>query len=252
MLHLRVANYPPGGTMAPHFHEEPSLIVVVGGDYSEYIQASETQHGSGHMLFYPAFARHSQRFGSAGACKIIFTPQASSLEYLQDHGVSLQTARYVQAPTISQLASRLMGEIRNNDIFAPLATEGILLELVAAFARRERNDGPTTPPLWVLAARDLIRETADQNPSLESIAGQTGKHPVHLAKEFRRYFGTTIGAYRRQLRLQQAETMLLRKNIDLTEVALACGFAHQSHLCRSFKAAYGVTPSQFRAQRLSS
>jgi AraC family transcriptional regulator len=44
--------------------------------------------------------------------------------------------------------------------------------------------------------------------------------------------------------------MLLRKNVDLTDVALACGFASHSHMCRSFKAAFGVTPSQFRAERL--
>jgi len=250
MLSLRVTQYTPGGAMAPHHHEEPSLIVVVGGVYSERIQASETEHGAGRMLFYPAYATHSQRFGAAGARKIVFTPQASSLEYLQNHGISLDTARYLHSPAIPQLASRVLAERRNQDEFAPLALEGILMELVAAFARGERDGRVAAPPPWVRAARDLIRDALDQNASLEGIAAKVGRHPVHLAKEFRRHFGTSIGAYRRHLRVQQAATMLLRQNVDLTEVALACGFASHSHLCRSFKAAYGVTPSQFRTQRL--
>jgi transcriptional regulator GlxA family with amidase domain len=59
----------------------------------------------------------------------------------------------------------------------------------------------------------------------------------------------TIGDYRRQLRLHRAEAMVLRTNIDLADIALACGFASQAHFCRSFKAAYGTTPSEFRSQR---
>ena len=249
MLGLRVTKYPACGTMAPHHHDEPSLIVVVGGSYLEHIQGSEVEHAAGHMLFYPAFATHSQRFSSGGARKIVFTPEASSLDYLQERGVSVDTARYVATPVVSQMAHRVLAEVQSDDAFTPLALKGILLELVAAFARMEQSDRPAAPPSWVRAARDYVRECAEQNPSLETIAARAGKHPVHLAKEFRRYFGTTIGAYQRQLRLQRAEAMLLRRNFDLTDIALACGFADQSHFCRSFKAAYGVTPSKFRSQR---
>lgn len=248
MLNLRVTDYPALGRMAPHHHEEASLIVVVGGVYLERIEGSETEHGVGHMLFYPALATHSQRFGAAGTRKMVFTPEASWLEYLRDRGFSVNAARHVEGPAVWQLAQRALAEMRHGDTFAPLALKGILLELVAAFGRKECNVGPGGPPLWLREARDYLRENADRNPSLESMAARAGKHPVHLAKEFRRYFGTSIGAYLRQMRLKQAEAMLLRKNLDLTGIALACGFASHSHMCRSFKAAYGVTPSQFRSR----
>jgi AraC family transcriptional regulator len=248
MLSFRVTDYPARGMMAPHHHQEPSFIVVLGGRYLERIQGSEVEHNPGHMLFYPAFATHSQRFGPSGSRKLVFTPDGSALEHLRDRGVSLDTPRYVAAPAISQLAYRAMAEVHNNDVFAPLALEGVLMELIATFARKERRESPAAPPFWVRAARDFVREHADENQSLETIAAITRRHPAHLAKEFRRHFGTTIGAYRRQLRLHQSEAMLLR-NIDLTEIALACGFANHAHFCRSFKAAYGITPSQFRSQR---
>ena len=221
------------------------MIVVVRGAYQERIRGTEVEHGPGHMLFYPAHALHSQRFGAGGARKIVFTPEAPSMEYLEEHGVSLDAARYVAAPVISQLAHRALAEMRNDDAFTSLALEGIVLELVAAFARTDRPATPATPPPWVRAARDAITESGDGRLSLEDIAADVGRHPVHLAREFRRYYGATIGEYRRRLRLERAEAML-RKNVDLTEVALACGFASHSHFCRVFKAAYGVSPSQFR------
>ena len=245
MMTLRVTDYPARGAMAPHFHEEASLIVVVRGSYVERIRGAETEHRRGRMLLYPAGAMHSQRFGAAGVRKIVFTPDVSSMDYLRAHGLSLDTPRSIDAPVVSQLAHRMLAEIQNDDPFAPLALQGIVLELVAAFARTDRPTAAGAPPAWVRAARDAIREAVDETLSLEAIAARIGRHPIHLAREFRRYFGTTVGAYRRQLRLQRSEE-LLAKNIGLTEVALSCGFASHSHFCRAFKAAYGITPSEFR------
>jgi len=249
MNDLRLADYPAGSTMAPHHHEVPSVIIVVGGDYRETIQASEHQHGAGQILFYPAFATHSQRFGITGARKIIFTPRASSLAYLRDQGLSVEHARHVSAPGLRPLAARALAEMAHPDVFTPMALDGILLEFVAAFARGAADTHMAAVPLWVRSVRDWVHETADENPSIDGVAAEVGKHPVHVAREFLRHYGTTIGAYRRQVRVELAAGMLAANRTNLTDIALACGFASHAHFCRSFKAAYGVTPSQFRAGR---
>lgn len=247
MQMLRITSYPAGGTMAPHSHEEASLTVVLSGGYLERIRGAEMEHRPGRILFYPARATHSQRFGATGARKIVLTPGQSSITYLREHGVSLDSARFVDAPVISQLAHHAAAEVETGDPFTPLALEGIAMELVAAFARADQPTSRAAAPLWVRAARDAICDGQDERLSLDEIAARIGKHPVHLAREFRRYYGATIGTYRRQLRLQRAEGML-RKDVGLTEVALACGFASHSHFCRTFKAAYGMSPSKFRVQ----
>lgn len=248
MLKLRIGDYPARGTMAPHAHDDLSLSVVVSGGYEERVQGVTAEHAPGHMLFYPAGAVHSQTFGAAGARTIIFTPPASSLDYLRGCGVPLHAARYVAAADIETLSRRLFAELRTDDPFAEMAAEGLTLELVAAFVRTERAAAPAAPPAWLRAARDAIRECSDDALSLAELAAQSGRHPVHLAREFRRYFGTSVGAYRRHVRLERAEAML-RTSAEVTEVALACGFASHSHFCRAFKAAYGLTPSQFRTSR---
>ena len=242
---LRVTEYPAGGAMAPHSHDELSLIVVAAGTYLERIGGREAEQRRGCMLLYPAGAVHSQRFGPRGARKIVFSPDASCLEYLREHGVVLDRPRSVTLEGTLDLAERIVAESRRTDAFTPIALQGLTMELVAAFARQ--SDGPSGPatPRWIVAVREALRDATAEPPSLAALGAMVNKHPVHVAREFRRQFGMSIGEFRRRHRLKRA-VELLQSRIPLTEIAFTCGFASQSHFCRAFKATYGVTPSQYR------
>ncbi len=56
-------------------------------------------------------------------------------------------------------------------------------------------------------------------------------------------FGPT-GA--RRLPVERVARLLLRPRSSIGEIALECGFSSHAHLCREFKAHYGVTPSRYR------
>ena len=47
------------------------------------------------------------------------------------------------------------------------------------------------------------------------------------------------------MRVEKARDMLLRSQVNLTEVALQSGFYDQSHFSRHFKRVYGTTPAAF-------
>jgi AraC family transcriptional regulator len=245
---LRVSRYPPHRRMTPHRHKEASLCLVVDGGYREKVKGVEHEHGPGHILFYPPHAVHSQCFGPKGAGKIIFTPTTGWLGHLDRHRPDLADAPYSQDIVFRQLGSRLLAELQNDDDCSPLALEGLLLEVIAAFCRHTIRD--RSPPAWLRAARDLIHDRCFERCTMTQVAASVGRHPMHLAREFRRFYGATIGAYQRHLRVEQAAILLLQKpGGSLTDIALTCGFASHSHLCRVFKAAYGVSPAQYRDQR---
>jgi AraC-like DNA-binding protein len=63
---------------------------------------------------------------------------------------------------------------------------------------------------------------------------------------FRRNQGCTVGEYVRRLRLDFAVDALVNPHSSLAEVASAAGFADQSHLTRTFRSYFGVTPSEYR------
>ena len=81
---------------------------------------------------------------------------------------------------------------------------------------------------------------------MRSLAKEAGVHPVHVARVFRRQHGTTVAGYVRKLRVAWAQEELLRPGATTVEVALAAGFADQSHFARVFRRVVGLTPGQWR------
>ena len=246
---LRISRYLPNAEMAPHDHEEGSMNVVVHGDFLERIGKKERSYSRGHVAYFPAGVAHSQRFGAAGARQIIFRPHDSWLDYLADCKARLDDAPHACSIIFHDLGDRLLKEIRNDDVFSDLTCEGILLEIVAAFGRNiTAATVGATPPVWLRAARDFILENACAPLSMAQIAREAGRHEIHLAREFRRFFGVSVGVYLRRLRTEHAGRLLLSPRTTISEIAHACGFASHSHLCREFKAHFGVTPSYYRSR----
>jgi AraC family transcriptional regulator len=106
------------------------------------------------------------------------------------------------------------------------------------------------PPPWLLRARDLAHARFREPLRLAELAQEAQVHPGHLARAFRRHFRTSLGSYVRGLRLEWAAGRLLGSEESLASIALAAGFADQSHLTRAFKRFTGVTPGGYRRRAL--
>jgi AraC family transcriptional regulator len=63
---------------------------------------------------------------------------------------------------------------------------------------------------------------------------------------FRQFERCTVGDYIREVRIDYARKQMLATNEPLVEIALAAGFADQTHFTRSFKRITGMTPTEFR------
>jgi len=247
---LRLSRYAPHTVMQPHDHAHASLNIVVGGGIIEKIGHGERRYVRGHASFCPQGVVHSQDFGEDGAWQIIFRPQDAWLDYLNDCKLNLSDSPFVGSIVFEQLGDRVRDELENADAFSVMACEGLMLEIVAAFGRSGAADQTASnPPAWLKRARDFLHEHAFSSLSMTRIAQAAGRHEIHLAREFRRYFGLPVGLYLRRLRTDRAADLLAQSQRDITDIALACGFASHSHLCREFKARYGTTPSQYRATR---
>ncbi len=250
MYDLRVGTYTPRSTMAPHAHEESSFTIVLKGSYQERIVGRSIEHRPGSMLFYPAGEKHSQQFGRHGSHKLIFRPSESCLELLRDGKIRLPQAPYVGSPCIRAMATRVIKEMRTADTFSAMVIEGSVLELVATFGRISAADTHSQAvPKWLKVCREMLEVQPEASFTHVALAFQVGKHPVHLAKAFRKAYGETIGECQRRSRLSKAESLLQRRNMPLLDIALECGFSNQSHFSRSFKAAFGTTPTVYRAEQ---
>jgi AraC family transcriptional regulator len=249
---VRVRDYPARTSMQPHAHAEASMNIVVEGGFLERIGRQEQEYASGQIALLPAGVTHSQSFGTRRTRQIIIRPQDCWLDYLADCKTPLEQAPCGNRATFRHLGERLLEEIENEDRFSALAREAILLEIVTAFARNpSAAKAGAKPPAWLCAARDFVHEHALTPLSMVRIAQVAGRHEIHLAREFRRFFGTSVGAYMRRLRTEQVARQLRRPQTRISDIALDCGFSSHAHLCREFKAHFGITPSQYRSRHIA-
>jgi len=93
---------------------------------------------------------------------------------------------------------------------------------------------------------DYIENALGQRIALAELAALVNMSVHQLLIAFRRTFGTTPAQYILAQRLRRARWHLLNRNDDITDIALACGFASHSHLSAAFKRDTGITPRQFR------
>ncbi|WP_024301037.1 AraC family transcriptional regulator [Pseudogulbenkiania sp. MAI-1] len=94
-------------------------------------------------------------------------------------------------------------------------------------------------------ARQLLADRLADNLSLDELAGASGLSPYHLSRSFAVAFGLPPVAWRNQLRVARARTLLARGGRP-AEVATELGFADQAHLTRAFRLALGVTPAAYQ------
>lgn len=91
---------------------------------------------------------------------------------------------------------------------------------------------------------EYFKEHLSRNVSLDELAVLVQCSSYHLIRIFRDKKGVSPHAYQVQMRLEHAAKQL-REGCSIADAALQAGFSDQSHLSRSFKARYGVTPRQY-------
>jgi transcriptional regulator GlxA family with amidase domain len=74
----------------------------------------------------------------------------------------------------------------------------------------------------------------------------------YFSNAFKVTFGVAPHAYVVLRRLQRAMELMAFTRAPLCEIAIACGFSDQPHLCRQFRRMTGVSPSAWRRDRTKS
>ena len=238
--------YAAGVSLPAHCHADAYLTVVLSGNYIERYSHREFQWGEGDIHLLPAGEHHENHFLSAVRLLRVKIGPDVVQRLGKDHARTLAEPREIDGPLSKWLANRMMREFMAQDDIAPLAMEGVLLEMLAESARSSGEIPGSSAPSWLRRVRESLEECYLQSPSLSSLAAIAGVHPVHLSREFHRHYLMTVGEYMRKRRIHHASELLTRSEFSLAEIASTCGFSDQSHFCALFKKHSGMTPAKFR------
>lgn len=240
--------YCSGLKLAAHRHERAGFCLVLSGTYTEDYSRKALQCRPQTVTFSPAEEKHSNHFGLMGSRCFIIDIDKQELERLREHSIRLDSPNCFYGGSLAGLAARLYGEFKARDEASDLIIEGLALEMIGEAARRSirKPSGKTHP--WLKQARELLHSKFSESISLRLVAESVGVHPVYLASEFRRCFGSTVGEYVRRLRIEYAcKEISVRGDVHLAQIALTAGFSSQSHFSKTFKRMTGMTPLEYRS-----
>ena len=230
-----------------HYHENPYFTYLLQGKLYEANKKEDYCLASGGLLFHNWQDAHYN----------IKPPEYTrgfhiemNADWFKKHDLTpfnFEGSLQLKDPFIKGLMNGIFLETKTNDGFSPLSIELLILDIFNKM-RKERDFSVMKLPIWVKRMQEIILEDTENTLSLSFLSGQLNIHPVHLSREFHKYFGTTLGAYIRQQKINKAVLLMATKKMSMTEIGYQCGFYDQSHFISAFKRAFKRTPSKFLKQ----
>lgn len=243
------ARFPPGAVLERHVHERPIVCVMLEGSFDHIGDRGSRDCTPGTVLIEPAGDPHGNAIRRAGARVLVLEPEPTD-ELLRSVEGLLEESAYFEHAGVVACAHSLARELSAKDAAAPLALEAGALDLLAVAARLKTHR-PGAEPAWLRRVRELVEDRFRDPLRLSDLAGEAGVHPAHLSRAFRERYRETIHGRVRRLRLEWAMRRLIESDDSIASIALAAGFADQSHLTRALKSRSGLTPAAYRRERSS-
>src|SRR6516165_4621835 len=102
------------------------------------------------------------------------------------------------------------------------------------------------PPRVVRRLREHIESNIDQRIGVEALAKLANLSVCYFVRAFKQSVGMTPHNYLIRRRVGRTMELLSGTDMPISEIALAAGFADQSHCARRFRQYVGVSPRDYR------
>lgn len=228
-----------------HYHENPYFTFLLRGGVIEGSKKGINECASGSLLFHNSQNPHynvGTKHPTRGFHIEVTREWFNSFEI--PNGVASGTIN-VSDPRVKMLMYRIFKETKLGGGTKQLAIDTLMIEVFTLLSSPDHSQANKSKPGWLSIITDALHTTTE-NWQLQDLAKLADVHPVHLCREFHRHFNTTVGDYIRTVKVRQALSMLPDKDLSLTDIAIHCGFADQSHFIRTFKSFQQITPLQYR------
>jgi AraC family transcriptional regulator len=221
-------------------------------------------HGSGRVDVIPAFLSHETNwdreveFSVIAICPTLLN--RATQESMQRE-IELIPQLAIDDPVIHQLALALKLEIQTGCMSGRLYGESLGTALAARLVQNYAVSKPAIefkasglPQSQLKRVIDYIKANLTQDLSILDLATLTGMSESHFSRSFKRSVGIAPYQYLIQQRVERAKQLLSQRcsrgeappTIAISNIALDCGFANQTHLTKVFRQMTGMTPKAYQ------
>ncbi|MCE7053153.1 helix-turn-helix domain-containing protein [Algoriphagus sp. AGSA1] len=159
-------------------------------------------------------------------------------ERLLDMGIK----DFIQLPTGKSLISRKI-----KSLLAESIDKGRPLKLESILSQDEPKVELSPNEKLLREALQEIKQNFDK-PSfkVETLYGHLGVSKIKLYRIFKEILHLAPSDLIQQLRMEKANTLLQKSQMNVSEVSFACGFNDPKHFSKIFKKYYGYSPKTFQ------
>ena len=208
----------------------------------------------GDLFFIPEGTRYSVKVEGGSENRIdtytlnfrLLDPRGESLLFFDRISpIARDERRHIEARlgAISNELHRIdrRGELREGGF----AVRAELFRLFDLLASPERETDREYYP--IRAGVEALKNEWNQNKPVAAYAALSGVSETYFYRCFRRFSGKSPIEYRNMLRLSNAEAMLRRTEMRISEIAQTVGFDDPFYFCRLFTRTFGASPRKYRA-----
>ena len=250
--------------VAAHAHEEIELIAVLSGELTLRVHGCDETLGAGEGILINSSRIHSLTPTGGMGCELICVllhPSLLCVNKTFERELIRPQVQNPLAPYLKLRADRfhhreIYEKIKwihrmEREPYAPLWIEAAFAEIWANFCdntprpTEERNRAQEDARV-ALGIMEHIRAHCGDKLTLPQIAAAGGVGQSKCCKLFATYLGESPVEYLTRCRLEKSAVLLVSTDMPVCEVGTACGFGGSSYFAESFRARYGMSPTEYR------
>jgi len=128
-------------------------------------------------------------------------------------------------------------------------TEELLIMLIRLKSEKSIGQIDVETDRVISKAAKYIAENFDKPVSLDEVAAYVNMSKSYFSKFFKRKTGSGFADYLTGVRINEGAKLLENTGLDITEIALRCGYNDSAYFTAVFKKIKGVTPTAYRRER---
>ena len=264
-------------TAPPHYHSYIEILYCTKGNFRVYLTGSEFPFCEGDMILISSGEVHKVEHTDNARGKYItlrIEPEILYSATQSFYEMKLLLAFMVENTTSQKLFKRT--ELQNSDvpnliknIFYEYITMDygyelamtsdicrIFLWIVRYWKTMDNTDnivfGTEELAERLYPAIEYIRANFGEDISAKNMATLCSMSYSYFSRSFKNVFSMSFSDYLNQLRIYEAEKLLLTTDMNITEIGLNTGYTTTSYFIQQFKKIKSISPKQYKTQLKSS
>ena len=156
-------------------------------------------------------------------------------------GIDIGADMYIEKPFNTEMLKKIIKNMLQN---REKVTDSIVQKADAYSI--ENIELKSQDQILMQKVQQIIKEKiSHRDLNVEMLADTIGISRVHLHRKIKEITGLSARDYLKNIRMKQASLLLTDKNLTISEIAYAVGYSNPAHFSASFKAFYGVSPTEY-------